>query len=76
MTLEFTREVVFVRYFPVVGTVFVEADLEDGLLYPICTGFEPETPMPGLPWSEVEAPCKDWLVANAKRIHKRFEERP
>lgn len=82
MTLEFTREVVILNGLPVLGTieVAVEAELDDydGLFdfYLTCTGFEPETPIPGLLWPAVDAPCAAWLAQNKDRVERRALERP
>lgn len=75
MTLEFDREVIILRGRPVIGTIAVEADLEDGLLYLTATGFEPETPVSGLLWATVEGPAEAWLSQNKGRVEKRALKR-
>lgn len=82
MTLEFTREVIILNGLPVLGTITVEIEFErdehDGLffLYPTCIGFEPETPIPGLLWPTVDAPCTAWLAQNKDRVERKTLERP
>lgn len=71
MTLTFNREVIISAGLPIIGEITVEAELEDGRLYLTATGFEPETPVPGLLWSAVEGPCDAWLAQNRSRIERK-----
>lgn len=77
LTLEFTREVIILEGVPVLGTieVAVEAELDDydGLfaIHLICIGFEPETPLAALQWSDVATPCRAWLTQNKDRAERR-----
>lgn len=70
MTLEFTRECIIVAGAPILGTIDVRVEIQDGLRFLYVAAFEPETPLPDLLWAAVKAPCDEWLVDNYKRVQK------